>query len=274
MIFIIANSYLTIIPTLESSQKTLFKIILQTQVETYNKNYTAFVIALSLGAGLNFICLDLLAYFLHANITSFYPAYLLMKHHEIDIHCDHYSNKLKSFEENALDEAPMLGEYIQMNWTLVGRRAVNSAEVQRQAQLAASAKGGGQVYITPRQKKLKRDRVQVSSLYLQGVNLFYGAFILLLILLSLTFNRMSSQIISFQQFFITTNDYVADVNKYLHTYILLTNFGNYMKIDGQFVSSGSKKYSIENMINYFSQNKLMHTQLLQDKYHVIFRLFR
>lgn len=98
------------------------------------------------------------------------------------------------------------------------------------------------------------------------MNLGYALFIILLVLLSLSFNSMSARIISFQRFFMKTNNYIIEVNKSLQSYILYTNFGNYIKMDGDWVSQDKYHYAVENFIHYFSSYKIQHKDLLQDRY--------
>ena len=266
-VFILVNSFYSVMPKLESSQQVLFDLILKTQVENYDKDYKVFVIYICLMTVINFICMFLIVLRQNNTMNEFYKAYSLMKAHEIEIQCEVIDLKYKSFVEHMYNEAVMLSDFIYMNWSMGRKNYLMRVEAKKYPIAGGVFSKVSQAQpLISKSKRFKKDKIQTSTVYLQGVNLFYGLFILLLILLSLTFNTMSSQIISFQQFFIKTNYYITDVNKYLQTYNLFSNFGNYMKIDGQFVSNDPYKAATENMIQYFSQNKILHTNLLQEKY--------
>ena len=270
-VFVIVNSYNSVLSVLESSQRRLFDVILVSQVENYDKNYLIFVIVLTIVTALNCIEMSVIAVLIANRLARFYGSYLFMKSSEIDMHCEFYEHKRKLYEDMYPNEVVMVTDFIQSNWAIGSNTSQHSFGVVFGSSEKRSSKNphvSNQISIT-RLRRFKRDKIQISPMYLQVMNLGYALFIILLVLLSLSFNSMSARIISFQRFFMKTNNYIIEVNKSLQSYILYTNFGNYIKMDGDWVSQDKYYYAVENFIHYFSSYKIQHKDLLQDRYEQI-----
>jgi len=269
-VFVVVNSYPNVLPVLEGSQRTLFGIILIQQAQAYSYQYILFLIAFLVVAAINCMGLAAGAVMLNSRMAKFYSGYSLLKPYEIDLQWDFLEKKMKSYEVAITNEVIFLTDFISANWNMAGRLNPTTIDSAKQIEKGGrkNASISSQMAMT-RIKRFKRDRVQTSSIYLQGVNLSYALLILVLVLLSQTFNRMSSKIISYQQYFMNTNKYITDVSKSLHTYILYTNFANYIRMDGSMVSNDIYSYAVDNFINFFSQSRIEHLALLEDRYNEI-----
>jgi hypothetical protein len=269
-IFVLINAFTSVLPKLEASQKLLFNLILQKQVTEYDSSYMKFLYIFSFITAFNCLCLLVAGVVHDNNIADYYRTYCLLRAEEIELHREMLESKLAIFRQERVNEAAMLNDYIETNWaanTNKTRLALLGKEHKKpgsEREQTVGKKRQRNQRDVGRVKRLKRDRVQLSSLYLEGVNVFYALFILLLILLFLTFNSLSRKLIYLQQFFIKTNELISSANKHLQTYNLLSNFGLYVKIDGKSVFDDPHQLAAENIIHFYTQNKLLHKELLQD----------
>lgn len=103
-IFVVVNSYISVLPNLENSQSLLFGLILNFQVADYNNNYLTFIIILLLVTLLNWTGLLTWALMLNNGLGKFYSAYILLKSMEVDSQQQFLEERVRHYQESVSNE--------------------------------------------------------------------------------------------------------------------------------------------------------------------------
>ena len=246
---VLVNSFEETMPVISRLLERLKKILTEQQPRAYNKIFTAFVSVFLVLTFLNclfFVCIQMTV---NGEMNSMLSAYILMSPEDLEVNYHIAELNLDLFENNKFDETEMVAIYFSRSGILPKNTMKEIQEKEHKSNV--------------RVKSLIRDKYHRSASLGIAFSVFLTCLISSMAVVCFPLNAIVNKTFQVQdilmQHFVMVND-ICDRQAHFRLFGL---FGDYIQMDGQFVSQNLFAGAIEHFTDYWIEIKGKHSLVVQ-----------